>query len=82
MKLRDPKATALIFESGKMVVTGANSEMAIRLAAKKFTRVLQMLGYPAQFEEFKIQNMVAGYNVGFPIDIEGLSVKHRRFCEY
>ena len=34
MKIRNPKTTALIFSSGKMVWTGAKSEEASRLAAK------------------------------------------------
>jgi TATA-box binding protein (TBP) (component of TFIID and TFIIIB) len=35
MRIRDPKTTALIFASGKMVCTGAKSEADSRLAAKK-----------------------------------------------
>ena len=35
MRLREPKATALIFFSGKLVVTGAKNEDDARLAARK-----------------------------------------------
>lgn len=35
MRLRDPRTTALIFASGKMVCTGAKSEDASRTAARK-----------------------------------------------
>lgn len=35
MRIRDPKTTALIFASGKMVCTGAKSETDSKLAAKK-----------------------------------------------
>jgi len=35
MRIRDPKTTALIFASGKMVVTGAKSEVLARTAALK-----------------------------------------------
>jgi transcription initiation factor TFIID TATA-box-binding protein len=35
MRIRDPKTTALIFASGKMVCTGAKSEEKSRLAARK-----------------------------------------------
>jgi TATA-box binding protein (TBP) (component of TFIID and TFIIIB) len=31
MRVRDPKTTALIFESGKVVVTGAESEVCTQL---------------------------------------------------
>lgn len=36
MRIRDPKTTALIFASGKMVVTGAKSEDDSRLASRKY----------------------------------------------
>jgi TATA-box binding protein (TBP) (component of TFIID and TFIIIB) len=35
MRIRDPKTTALVFASGKMVCTGAKSEEHSRLAARK-----------------------------------------------
>jgi len=35
MRIREPKTTALIFASGKMVCTGAKSEEKSRLAARK-----------------------------------------------
>ena len=50
MRIRDPKTTALIFASGKMVCTGAKSEEKSRLAARKYCRILQKLDYDAQFK--------------------------------
>ena len=38
MRIREPKSTALIFASGKMVCTGAKSEQESRLAARKVGR--------------------------------------------
>jgi len=35
MRIRQPKTTALIFSSGRMVVTGAKDENQARLAARK-----------------------------------------------
>ena len=58
MRIRDPKTTALIFRSGKMVVTGAKSEEDARMAARKYARIIQKLDFPARFADFKIQNMV------------------------
>ncbi|POS81681.1 TATA-box-binding protein, partial [Erysiphe pulchra] len=37
MRIREPKTTALIFASGKMVVTGAKSEDDVKLASRKYT---------------------------------------------
>jgi transcription initiation factor TFIID TATA-box-binding protein len=35
MRIREPKTTALLFSSGKMVCTGAKTEDQSRLAARK-----------------------------------------------
>lgn len=40
MRLREPKTTALIFSSGKMVVTGAKNEKASKIASRKFARII------------------------------------------
>jgi TATA-box binding protein (TBP) (component of TFIID and TFIIIB) len=59
MRIRDPKTTALIFASGKMVVTGAKSEDDSKLASRKYARIIQKLGFNAKFTDFKIQNSEA-----------------------
>lgn len=82
MRVRQPKTTALIFASGKMVVTGAKSEDDSRLAARKYARIIQKLGFEAQFTEFKIQNMVGSCDVKFPIRLEGLAFSHGHFSSY
>lgn len=46
MRIREPRTTALIFSSGKMVCTGAKSEDDSRLAARKYARIIQKLGFP------------------------------------
>lgn len=82
MRVRQPKTTALIFASGKMVVTGAKSEDDARLAARKYARIIQKLGFEASFNEFKIQNMVGSCDVKFPIRLEGLAFSHGHFSSY
>ncbi|XP_056616220.1 TATA-box-binding protein [Triplophysa dalaica] len=82
MRIREPRTTALIFSSGKMVCTGAKSEEQSRLAARKYARVVQKLGFPAKFLDFKIQNMVGSCDVKFPIRLEGLVLTHQQFSSY
>ncbi|OAE18675.1 hypothetical protein AXG93_4448s1100 [Marchantia polymorpha subsp. ruderalis] len=82
MRIREPKTTALIFASGKMVCTGAKSEQQSKLAARKYARIIQKLGFPAQFKDFKIQNIVASCDVKFPIRLEGLAYAHGHFSSY
>lgn len=82
MRIRDPRTTALVFSSGKMVCTGAKSVEMSRLAARKYARIIQKLGFPARFTNFKVQNMVGSCDVKFPIRLEGLVVKHGQFSSY
>jgi len=82
MRIRDPRTTALIFSSGKMVCTGAKSEELSRLAARKYARIVQKLGFEAKFLDFKIQNMVGSCDVKFPIRLEGLVLTHSQFSSY
>ncbi|KAL7668704.1 hypothetical protein ACOME3_009395 [Neoechinorhynchus agilis] len=82
MRIRQPRTTALIFSSGKMVCTGAKSEEESRLAARKYARIVQKIGFSARFLDFKIQNMVGSVDVQFPIRLEGLVLQHEQFCSY
>ncbi|KAI1373525.1 transcription factor TFIID-domain-containing protein [Hypoxylon crocopeplum] len=82
MRIREPKTTALIFASGKMVVTGAKSEDDSKLASRKYARIIQKLGFNAKFSDFKIQNIVGSCDIKFPIRLEGLASRHHNFSSY
>ncbi|KAH0948288.1 hypothetical protein HN011_011783 [Eciton burchellii] len=82
MRIQNPRATALIFRSGKLVCTGTRSEDDSLLAAKKFARIIQKLGFPIKFTCFKIQNIVATCDLKFPIKLENLNYMHGQFSSY
>lgn len=83
MRIRDPKTTALIFSSGKIVVTGAKSERESSRASRKYAKIVYKLGYDkARFTEFTVQNIVASCDVYFPVRLEGLAHAHNSFCSY
>ncbi len=82
MRIREPKTTALIFASGKMVCTGARSEEDSKKAARQYAKIINKLGFPVKFSEFKIQNIVGSCDVRFPIRLEGLAMTHARYCSY
>ncbi|KFM65006.1 TATA-box-binding protein, partial [Stegodyphus mimosarum] len=82
MRILQPRTAALIFASGKIVVTGARSESDANLAARKYARLIQKLGFNVRFKNFKIQNMVASCDVKFPIQIERLYTSHSQFASY
>ncbi|KPV61653.1 MAG: TATA-box-binding protein [Candidatus Bathyarchaeota archaeon BA2] len=70
-RLKRPKTATLIFNSGKMVCTGAKSEKEARRAVMKVIKELKkggiiIIGKP----ELKIQNIVASADLGGMIDLE------------
>ena len=46
----------------------------------QYAKVIQRLGFPATFKDFKVQNIVGSTDVRFPIRLEGLSYSHGLFC--
>lgn len=64
------------------VTSTSSSEEQSRLAARKYARVVQKLGFPAKFLDFKIQNMVGSCDVKFPIRLEGLVLTHQQFSRF
>jgi len=82
MRILEPKTTALIFASGKMVCTGAKTEESSKLASRKYARIIQKLGFPVKFLDFKIQNIVGSCDVRFPIRLEGLAYAHSHYSSY
>lgn len=60
MRIREPRTTALIFSSGKMVCTGAKSEDDSRLAARKYARIIQKLGFVVREREDNTIVLVGG----------------------
>jgi transcription initiation factor TFIID TATA-box-binding protein len=70
-KLRKPRTSTLIFSSGKMICTGAKSEIQAKKAIMKVIETLRnngivIIGKP----EIKIQNIVASADLQGEIDLE------------
>lgn len=49
MRIREPKATGMIFSSGKLVITGANGVRAAEEAGRKFVAVVKNQSLKPQF---------------------------------
>ncbi len=70
-RLKRPKTATLIFNSGKMVCTGAKSEKEARRAVMKVIKELKRGGIIIISKpELKIQNIVASAGLGGMIDLE------------
>jgi len=70
-RLKRPKTATLIFNSGKMVCTGAKSEKEARRAVLTVVKELKKSGIIIiSRPELKIQNIVASVSLGGKVDLE------------
>jgi len=77
--LRKPKATTLIFSSGKMVCTGAKSERQAHKAVMKDVDELKRNGIVILSKpEIQVQNIVASAGLGGHIDLEKVTYSLKR----
>lgn len=78
-RLKKPKTATLIFETGKMVCTGAKSEKEAIKAVAKVTRELKNHGIPIMSKPaVTIQNIVASAELGGEIDLESVVYKLKK----
>jgi len=71
LRLEAPKITALIFKSGKMVVTGAKSTAEIIRGVKRIIKLLIKHGtLIVTRPKVQIQNIVASANLGVEVNLE------------
>ncbi|KAK3921016.1 TATA box-binding protein-like 1 [Frankliniella fusca] len=77
MKLRRPYTTASIWSSGKITCTGSTSEEQAKIAARRFARCLQKLGFKARFSNFRVVNVLGTCSMPFAIKITAFSERHK-----
>ncbi|CAI5745911.1 unnamed protein product [Peronospora destructor] len=82
MRFQVPRATVLVYRSGKYVVIGATSVEGARLAAAKLISILKKVSFPSDSSPFTIRNVVGSTDVCFKIRLEGLARDHLRFSTY
>jgi len=83
MRLEEPiKFTTLIFTSGKIVLTGTKTEENAEKAARIVAQELKKLGFPVQFLNFRITNIVASADLGFCPRFTNFYNKNIKFVDY
>ncbi|XP_014473441.1 PREDICTED: TATA box-binding protein-like protein 1 [Dinoponera quadriceps] len=82
MKLRRPYTTASIWSSGKVTCTGATSEVQAKVAARRFARSLQKLGFQVRFNNYRVVNVLGTCCMPFAIKITSFSVYHKENADY
>ena len=72
LKSKDNNLTGTIFSSGKMICSGAKSEKELKSACIKFAKIVNKAGFNVELKNFKIQNIIASYDVKFKISLPKL----------
>ena len=76
IRIKDPKTSALIFSSGKVVCTGARSMEKVNEAIKKIIKSLEKIKVKITVKpEIKIQNIVASGSIGMALNLNTLAMK-------
>ncbi|CAJ1891516.1 unnamed protein product [Cylindrotheca closterium] len=85
MRLTQLQTVGVMFASGKLIITEADSIAKAESACKEFRLVIEKIGFkPKEFGamDFKIKNVMGTANVGFPIKLEELSYAHSDYTSY
>ncbi len=76
LRIKEPKTSALIFSSGKIVCTGARSMDKVKESIDKIIKSLEKIGIKITIKpEIKIQNIVASGTVGMDLNLNTLAMK-------
>jgi len=76
IRIKDPKTSALIFSSGKVVCTGARSMDKVHESIKKIIKSLEKIKVKITIKpEIEIQNIVASGSIGMDLNLNTLAMK-------
>ena len=76
LRIKDPKTSALIFSSGKIVCTGARTLSDVDRSIKSIIKSLKKLDIIVTIEpEITVQNIVASGSIGMDLNLNILGVK-------
>ncbi|MBT4351279.1 TATA-box-binding protein [archaeon] len=76
IRIKEPKTSALIFSSGKVVCTGARTIQKVEESIVKIIASLKKIGITITIKPIiNIQNIVASGSVGFPLNLNVLAMK-------
>lgn len=76
IRIKEPKTSALIFSSGKVVCTGARSMEKVEESIKKIIKSLEKINVKIKTKPvINVQNIVASGNIGMDLNLNTLAMK-------
>src|SRR3989344_7835810 len=75
MRIKEPKTSALIFSSGKIVCTGAKSMGKVKESIKKIIQNIEKIRVKITVDpKIQVQNMVASGHIGMDLNLNSLAL--------
>ncbi|SJK86324.1 transcription initiation factor TFIID TATA-box-binding protein [Babesia microti strain RI] len=83
-RLLKPKCTSLMFQTGRIMITGAKTIEDAKIGAKRIVKLLLKVlkSENIRFKNFKIENIIATADCCLPVRLESLARDYREFCSY
>ncbi|CAD2108146.1 TATA-box binding protein, putative [Plasmodium vinckei] len=83
IRINHPKCTALIFKSGRIMLTGTKSKTDSINGCKKIGKIIKLVtNQNIRLKNFKIENIIASANCNIPVRLEMLAHDHKDYCNY
>ena len=68
-RIKDPKCSILIFNNGKLIITGCKSEDQCNIVSQKIAESIQRIGYEVRITDRSVKNLVGSIDYGSNIDL-------------
>ena len=68
-KFNNSKKTAIIFSSGKMILSGAKTEKESKASLIMFAKLINKAWGNVELKDYKIQNIIASYDIRFKLSL-------------
>ena len=81
LRFIEPRASAIVFQKGKIIITGVKSFEEYEKTKKRIFRMLKSVKINIEKYDEEIVNVVAQLNLGFKIDLEKLAFDLEN-CEF
>lgn len=76
MRIKEPKTSALIFSSGKIVCTGAKSMSKVKESVLRIIENIEKIKVKITVKpQIKVQNMVASGSIGMDLNLNSLAME-------
>ncbi len=76
LRIKEPKTTALVFSSGKVVCTGAKTMDEVNKSIQKIIKTLEKINIKIKVTPvINVQNIVASGNIGMDLNLNVLAMK-------